>query len=65
MTNEQRIKSMTAAELADFLRLLTDCVRCPAWIKSSKWEEWSMRPCYTGEKLCEHVWLDWLKEDDE
>jgi len=61
-TNADRIRSMTDEELAEFLRPLTECVRCYAWDKEDCYD---MRPCYTGEKPCKEMWLDWLKQEAE
>jgi len=62
ITNADRIRSMTDEELAEFLRPLTECVRCCAWDKEDCYD---MRPCYTGEKPCKEMWKEWLKQPAE
>ena len=58
-----RIRSMSDEELAEFLRELTDCVRCTAWDKEKHGDVWNQRPCYTGEIPCKEMWIRWMKQE--
>ena len=49
MTNFEKIKNMSAEELADFICELTDCNRCHIY-------------CSGG---CEYSWGQWLKSEAE
>ena len=62
MTNADRIRAMSDEELAEWLSPIADCVRCYTWGKDNPFD---MRPCYTGEKRCKQLWLDWLQEVSE
>ena len=54
MTNADRIRSMSDAEIADFLCDIGECDRrCPAKIGD----------CIFSDSTCRSAWLDWLKEE--
>jgi len=63
LTNYDLLIRKSPEELAEFLRELTDCVRCTAWDKEKHGDVWNQRPCYTGEIPCKEMWLRWLKEE--
>ena len=62
MTNGEKIRSMRDEELAEWLSPIVECVRCYTWDKDRHFD---LRPCYTGEKRCKQMWLDWLGEVSE
>lgn len=51
MTNEERIKSLSTEELAEFIAGITDCALCNNPIKR--------------EKNCKVAWEKWLKSEVE
>lgn len=53
-TNADRIRSMSDAEIADFLCDIGECDRrCPAKIGD----------CFFSDSACRSAWRDWLKQE--
>ena len=55
MTNADRIRAMTDAELADAFAMISDCMSCNC--RSAEDD------CSIVDGTCQRQWLEWLKQE--